>query len=61
MEEKLYRIKMVSELTGISKSQLWKEVQMGNLESIKISPRITLFSSDAINSFIENKKAKYNA
>ena len=51
--KKYYRAKEVAELIGCSLSQVWKLSKDKKLTAIHLSPRITVFHIDDINSLFD--------
>lgn len=51
--KRLYRAKEVSHLLGIGLSTVWLYSNQGKLKPIRLSSRVTVFSIEDINSFIE--------
>jgi prophage regulatory protein len=50
------RIKEVMKMTGIARSTIWLWVSEGKFpKPIKLSPRITVWESNKINNWMENK------
>lgn len=51
--KKLYRAKEVSQLLGIGLSTVWLYSNQGKLKPIRLSSKVTVFSIEDINNFIE--------
>lgn len=51
--KKLYRAKEVSQLLGIGLSTVWLYSSQGKLKPIRLSSKVTVFSIEDINNFIE--------
>ena len=52
---KLIRIGGVMEKLGVSKSQVWYLTKIGDINSIKLSPRITVWKLEDIEDYISSK------
>jgi prophage regulatory protein len=53
---KIYRIDEICERTGLSKASIYKQIRLNKFpQGIKITDRSTGWSSDVIDSWIDNK------
>jgi len=49
--KKMLRAKEISEIYGIAISTVWKYNKIGYLKSIKVTPKLTLFDANEVESF----------
>jgi len=55
-QQKYMRAKEVSKYLGIGLSTVWFMAKQGKLHAIKLTERVTVFSKDEIDDFIESAK-----
>lgn len=60
-EMRAYRPKSAQKMLDISESYFWDQVAKGRLKTIKISPKVTLVTSEAINNWIALCEADMSA
>lgn len=56
METKLLRVNGVMDKLGVSKSQVWHLTKIGELKSISLSPRVTVWKASDIEAYIASKE-----
>lgn len=49
------RVKQVAAYLSCSKSHVWNLVKAGELTTIKLSPRVTVFSLDMLEAYVASK------
>lgn len=54
IDKKYYRAKEASVYLGISRSGLWLYAKQGKLTPIKITSRVTVFSKNDLDRFVES-------
>lgn len=52
---KNYRVNQVADILSVSKSQVWHLTKIGELKSIKLSDRVTVWSEDTLQDYINRK------
>ena len=56
MEKKYYRASEVAQYIGVGIATVWRYAKQGRLTPKKLSPQVTVFDIDEINSLINEKK-----